>query len=112
MYVRGSYSNPVVGSTSAEFRNLAGRVDNLFFSGEATLEKYYGFLQGGYATGLAKAKAILNCLNDEACSTYKPKLTGEDGCKTSKADCLLTGDNVLAFCSVLAAFMTSLLTYF
>ncbi|XP_028412400.1 polyamine oxidase 6-like [Dendronephthya gigantea] len=68
-YVRGSYSNPVVGSTKADFQHLAGRVGNLFFSGEATSEKYFGFLQGGYVTGLAQAKAILSCLHDKECAS-------------------------------------------
>ena len=70
-YIRSSFSNAVVGSTSADFHNLQGRLDNLFFAGEATDEDYWGYAQGGYLTGLKQAKMIFNCLNGKECEKYE-----------------------------------------
>ena len=83
-YVRGSFSNAVVGSTSADFHNLQGRLGNLFFSEEATDEDYCGYTQGGYLTGLKQAKQIFKCWNGLECPEYHP----EDGdiCTGSPAD--------------------------
>jgi hypothetical protein len=54
---------------------LQGRLDNLFFAGEATDEEYWGYTQGGYRTGLKQAKLILDCLNEKDCQKYE----AEDG---------------------------------
>ncbi len=59
---------------------MQGRLDNLFFAGEATDEDYWGYTQGGYLTGLKQAKAILNCLKGKNCPKYEPEDT--DICKT------------------------------
>lgn len=72
-YVKGSYSNAVVGSTLADFHNLEGRVDRLFFAGEACDEEYWGYLQGAYQTGLKQAKSIVNCIRGEKCVKYQPE---------------------------------------
>jgi polyamine oxidase len=72
-YIRGAISIAVVGSTSADFHNLQGRVGALFFAGEATHEHYRKFVQGGYVTGLKQAKAISSCLNNEGCPQYEPE---------------------------------------
>ena len=82
-YIRGSYSNAVVGSVSADFENLLGRLGDLFFAGEAADEEYWGYLQGGYLTALRQAKVILNCLKEKECPDYKPKET--DVCQTKNA---------------------------
>ena len=81
--MQGSFSNAVVGSTLADFHNLEGRLDNLFFAGEACDEEYWGYLQGAYFTGLRQAKAIVNCFNGKECEAYKPEKA--DGCPTSAA---------------------------
>ena len=72
-YIRGAISIAVVGSTSADFHNLQGRVGALFFAGEATHEHYRKFVQAGYVTGLKQAKAISSCLNNEGCPQYEPE---------------------------------------
>ena len=79
-YIRGSYSNAVVGTASADFENLLGRLGDLFFAGEAAAEEYWGYLQGGYLTGLKQAKVILSCLKGKECPEYEPKET--DICQT------------------------------
>ena len=80
-YVRGSYSNAVVGTTSADFENLLGRLGGLFFSGEASSDDYWGYAQGAYLTGLKQAKVILGCLEGNECPEYKPENT--DICETT-----------------------------
>jgi hypothetical protein len=80
-YVRGSYSNAVVGTTSADFENLLGRLGGLFFSGEASSDDYWGYAQGAYLTGLKQAKVILGCLEGNECPEYKPEST--DICETT-----------------------------
>jgi polyamine oxidase len=105
-YVRGSFSNPVVGSSKADFHNLAGRVGNLFFAGEASSEKYYGFVQGGYYTGLEQAKAIINCLHNNDCPAYEPEVP-EDRCDRNGGDAGLIKNSLmsmLAFVTFYAMF--------
>jgi polyamine oxidase len=79
-YVRGSYSNAVVGATFADFDNLQGRLGGLFFAGEATDVDYWGYMQGAYLTALKQAKMIVSCLNGKECPEYEPK--DDDICKT------------------------------
>ena len=83
-YVRGAYGNAGVGSSPADFHNLQGRLGNLFFSGEATDEEYWGYTQGGYLTGLKQAKQILKCSNGLECPEYHPE--ENDMCPVSPAD--------------------------
>ena len=47
-YVLGCWTDPVIGTDSSMFANMAGRVENLFFAGEAAHADWYGFIQGGY----------------------------------------------------------------
>lgn len=78
-YIRGSFSNSVVGSTTADNHNLQGRLDNLFFAGEATDEVYWGYTQGGYLSGLKQAKAIYNCMTSKNCPKYTPEYRNNYG---------------------------------
>ncbi|XP_028392199.1 polyamine oxidase 7-like [Dendronephthya gigantea] len=73
-YIRGSFSNAAVGVTSADFNNLQGRLGNLFFSGEATSENYWGYSQAGYSGSLKQAKVIHSCLNGGECPAYEPEI--------------------------------------
>lgn len=72
-FIKGSYSYAAVGSSPADFHNLEGRLENLFFAGEACDEEYFGYLQGAYFTGMRQAKAIVKCINGGECAIYKPE---------------------------------------
>ncbi len=102
--MRGSFSNPVIGSSKADFHNLAGRVGNLFFAGEASSEKYFGFLQGGYFSGLEQAKAIINCLRKNNCPAYTPEVN-ENSCDTNGTDPGLLKNNLMSLLAFVV-FMT------
>ena len=57
-FTQGAYSEPVVGFTSEDFNKLGQNLGRLYFSGEATSEDWYGFIQGAYFTGEEKGKLI------------------------------------------------------
>ena len=57
-FTRGAYSEPVVGTTSQDFKNLGERLGRLYFAGEATSEDWYGYMQGAYLTGKNQGQAI------------------------------------------------------
>ncbi|KAF5182965.1 Polyamine oxidase [Thalictrum thalictroides] len=52
----GSYSFDTVGKSRDLYENLRKPVDNIFFSGEATSEKYTGTVHGAFSTGLMAAE--------------------------------------------------------
>ena len=51
---------------------MAGRLKNLFFAGEATHVDWYGYIQGGYYSGLEQANEIASCLQGKKCEAYQP----------------------------------------
>ncbi|KAF9480663.1 amine oxidase [Pholiota conissans] len=59
---RGSYSNWPPSFTSQHLDNLRANVGRLFFAGEATSRKYFGFLHGAYFEGLDIATSIVQCI--------------------------------------------------
>lgn len=63
-FAQGSYSEPVVGTTSQDFKNLGRKLGRLYFAGEATSEEWYGYLQGAYLSGKEKAQIIAGNVND------------------------------------------------
>ncbi|XP_078000050.1 uncharacterized protein LOC144452772 [Glandiceps talaboti] len=101
----GSYSNWPSEVTPECFERLKAAVGGrLYFAGEATHEKYNGYLQGAYLTGRDRASEIIACLggrepskkkratsvvNDTGGLTcplpYKPK-NNIEGCTYSKAN--------------------------
>ncbi|XP_042449642.1 polyamine oxidase 3-like [Zingiber officinale] len=52
----GSYSYDAVGKPREYFERLRIPVDNLFFAGEATCNKYTGTVHGAFSTGLTAAE--------------------------------------------------------
>lgn len=54
----GAYSSPGVGISDQTYDNLAAPVQSLYFSGEATSEKYIGSVHGAYLAGIATAESI------------------------------------------------------
>jgi len=71
-YVRGSWSDPVVGTDHTVHANMAGRIKNLFFGGEATHGDWYGFMQGAYYSGQERANEIASCIQRKKCEAYQP----------------------------------------
>ncbi|PFX20222.1 Polyamine oxidase [Stylophora pistillata] len=62
-FTQGSYSEPVVGTTSHDFINLGRRLGRLYFAGEATSEEWHGYMQGAYLSGKEKAQIIADTVN-------------------------------------------------
>lgn len=58
-FFRGSWSNIAIGTTSKDFDAMQRAVGNLYFAGEATDADYNGFVLGGYHSGEAVAKRVL-----------------------------------------------------
>ncbi|KIJ18181.1 hypothetical protein PAXINDRAFT_167435 [Paxillus involutus ATCC 200175] len=60
---RGSYSNWGPSFVEAHSDNLRATIDNrLWFAGEATSLKYFGFLQGAYLEGQSVGSSIAACV--------------------------------------------------
>ena len=80
----------MIGTDSSVFANMAGRLNNLFFAGEATHADWYGFMQGGYFSGLERAMEIASCIQGRKCDPYTPStdlpvIVKTQQCKVSKA---------------------------
>ena len=56
----GSYSNTKVGVTDQTYADLAAPLGRLYFSGEATSNKYNGFVHGAYFAGVNTANDIID----------------------------------------------------
>ncbi|KAG1830229.1 hypothetical protein EV424DRAFT_1377865 [Suillus variegatus] len=66
---RGSYSNWPPSFLPGHSENLRATVDkSLWFAGEATTLKYYGFLHGAYFEGLNAGEEIAKCVEGPACT--------------------------------------------
>lgn len=60
----GSYSNWPVGMTMERHQNLRANVDRLWFAGEATSAKYFGFMHGAWFEGRDAGYRISALLGD------------------------------------------------
>ena len=56
----GTYSTTPVGITSDTYRELAAPLGNLHFSGEATSEKFHGYVHGAYIAGKTTAEEVVS----------------------------------------------------
>ncbi|KAH9477058.1 Polyamine oxidase 6 [Psilocybe cubensis] len=65
---RGSYSNWPPAFASQHLDNLRANVGRLYFAGEATSRKYFGFLHGAYFEGLDIATIMANCIKEGSCA--------------------------------------------
>ncbi|EIW76696.1 amine oxidase [Coniophora puteana RWD-64-598 SS2] len=67
---RGSYSNWPPSFVNGHAEDLRASVgERLWFAGEATSLKYYGFLHGAYYEGVDAGNAIAQCINNGTCET-------------------------------------------
>ncbi|GLB44648.1 putative flavin containing amine oxidoreductase [Lyophyllum shimeji] len=64
---RGSYSNWPPSFVKQHHDNLRANVERLYFAGEATTQKYFGFLHGAYFEGLDVAKEMIKCIKHHGC---------------------------------------------
>ncbi|KAH8101275.1 hypothetical protein BXZ70DRAFT_891972 [Cristinia sonorae] len=65
---RGSYSNWPPSFNSGHHKNLGAPVtQKLWFAGEATSQKYFGFLHGAYFEGQNTALAMSKCIRGKGC---------------------------------------------
>ncbi|XP_071809334.1 uncharacterized protein [Asterias amurensis] len=91
--ISGWTSNPLtMGSYSAWPTELSrqctdaleGRVDRVFFGGEATSPVHYGYVEGGLDSGKREGLKILDCMNNfEECPSYEG---GGLGCELPEAN--------------------------
>lgn len=65
---RGSYSNWPSSFITQHHDNLRANVDRLFFAGEATSQKYFGFLHGAYFEGVHVALEVVRCITVSQCT--------------------------------------------
>ncbi|GBE87489.1 hypothetical protein BKA93DRAFT_895621 [Sparassis latifolia] len=75
---RGSYSNWPASFFSGHHENLRATVEErLWFAGEATSQKYFGFLHGAYFEGLDVATTLAECINGGGCAGLRhvPEIT-------------------------------------
>ncbi|RDX44967.1 amine oxidase [Lentinus brumalis] len=69
---RGSYSNWPSSFFSQHHENLRATVDHrLWFAGEATSQKYFGFLHGAYYEGQDVGKKVAKCIKGPECDELK-----------------------------------------
>ncbi|KAF7361326.1 Amine oxidase [Mycena sanguinolenta] len=67
---RGSFSNWPSGFVSPHHTNIRANIgQRLWFAGEGTSQKYFGFLHGAYFEGLDIGKRVANCLNTCKCAS-------------------------------------------
>ncbi|KAK0497798.1 amine oxidase [Armillaria luteobubalina] len=64
---RGSYSNWPPSFFSQHHDNLRSNIGRLYFAGEATSQKYFGFLQGAYDEGLKVATNMVESMRGDGC---------------------------------------------
>ena len=82
---QGSYSFPGV-RRGASHSTLAAPVGNLFFSGEATSENFYGYVHGAYIAGVHTAYAVMSCSRSAVLQPYWYKMTS---CPVTRRDNLM-----------------------
>ncbi|KAF9529043.1 amine oxidase [Crepidotus variabilis] len=77
---RGSYSNWPPYFSSDHLINLKSNIGKLYFAGEATSRKYYGFLHGAYFEGQAIGTTIAGCIRNTSCPDLPriPQITNSD----------------------------------
>ena len=56
-FIRGAYSEPLIGCTELNTELLGQNIDNLYFAGEATSD-WHGYMQGAYLSGQEKGRIL------------------------------------------------------
>ncbi|KAH9056464.1 amine oxidase [Lactarius vividus] len=71
---RGSYSTWAPSFVPPRLVNLRAPLGNLWFAGEATSVKYFGYLHGAYFEGEAAASQVVRCIKGQQCSPLLPPI--------------------------------------
>ena len=74
----GSYVNWPPSTSVETHKNYRSRVGRLFFAGEATSRKFFGYLHGAYYEGRAAGEGIAACLRGESNCPIGGGLPGGD----------------------------------
>ncbi|KAG8979661.1 hypothetical protein FRB93_010000 [Tulasnella sp. JGI-2019a] len=73
---KGSFSNWPASFYLEHLDNLRDPVQNVFFAGEATSFRYYGYLQGAYSEGESVGQKVATCVKNNGCTSLQaPKGT-------------------------------------
>ncbi|KAI3959254.1 hypothetical protein MKW92_014633 [Papaver armeniacum] len=73
-FYRGCFSNWPVGLTRHRFNQIKSPVDRVYFTGEHTSEKYFGYVHGAYLAGIDSANSLINCVKKKVCSPKDDQL--------------------------------------
>ncbi|KAH9054744.1 amine oxidase [Lactarius vividus] len=75
---RGSYSTWPASFIPQHLINLGAPLGNLWFAGEATSERYFGYLHGAYFEGEAAASQIVQCIKSQKRYPQNPILYAQN----------------------------------
>ncbi|KAI3919449.1 hypothetical protein MKW98_030160 [Papaver atlanticum] len=67
-FYKGCFSNWPVGLTRHRFNQIKSPVDRVYFTGEHTSEKYFGYVHGAYLAGIDSANSLINCVKKKVCN--------------------------------------------
>jgi len=71
---RGSYSTWAPSFVPQYLINLGAPVGRVFFAGEATSERFFGYLHGAYFEGQVAGAQIVRCIKGQQCYPQPPIL--------------------------------------
>jgi len=75
---RGSYSNWTPSVIPQHLINLGVSLGRLWFAGEGTSVRYFGYLHGAYFEGEAAASQIVHCIKGQLCYPDPPILHAQN----------------------------------
>ncbi|KAJ3290796.1 hypothetical protein HDU76_007355 [Blyttiomyces sp. JEL0837] len=67
---RGTYTNWPIGQTKEQFENVRAPLSRLWFTGEHTSEKFFGYVHGAWLAGLDTGNAVGKCIKYGGCPQY------------------------------------------
>ncbi|KAI3980452.1 hypothetical protein MKX01_038624 [Papaver californicum] len=67
-FYMGCFSNWPVGLSRRKFNQIKSPVDRIYFTGEHTSEKYFGYVHGAYLAGIDSANSLINCVKKKECN--------------------------------------------
>ncbi|KAI8916580.1 hypothetical protein DFJ77DRAFT_499844 [Powellomyces hirtus] len=79
---RGTFTNWPIGQVRQEFENLRAPVGNLWFTGEHTSLKYFGYVHGAWLAGLDIGGSVAQCIKGK-CPSMPIHTTVKEDCGSS-----------------------------
>ncbi|MCL7023107.1 hypothetical protein MKW94_022667 [Papaver nudicaule] len=77
-FYRGCFSNWPVGLSRHRFNQIKSPVDRVYFTGEHTSEKYFGYVHGAYLAGIDSANSLINCVKKKMCNSKDDQLVQDE----------------------------------